>query len=119
MTNKQTQRLATLLPDGEPRYVRCYDNGESWDRYTVVYTGRYRGPSGQFQYVGMSAHPFRPNGFGQHGESQTQIDVVPGSWGGPSIGKRNHLGLRIPYTELPPDCKTLVLRDYREIWDLP
>ena len=33
----KTQRKENLLPQGTPRYVRCYDNGgETADRYTVV-----------------------------------------------------------------------------------
>ncbi len=39
---KQEVRKASLVPNGIPRYVRCYDNGgESFDRYTVVFTGLY------------------------------------------------------------------------------
>lgn len=103
--SKRTERL---LPEGKPRYVRCYDNGgESIDRYTVVYTGRYRG-DGWFMYVGMNAAPFHPQGFGQHGESQHQIDRP----------KYGHLGKKIAFDVLPDDCKRLVLSDYREIWNL-
>ena len=44
------------MPGNIPRYIRCYDNqGKSFDRYTVVYTGRYRKcPRDQFRYIGMS-----------------------------------------------------------------
>jgi hypothetical protein len=121
--NKATvQRLASLLPNGLPRYVRCYDNGGvdmggSFDRYTVVFTGRYRG-KGWFQYLAMNSAPFHPQGFGQHGENITQIDVNASGFA-PAIGRKNHLGKRIPFSELPPDCKNLVLKDYRNIWSLP
>ncbi len=119
MSAKQ-ERQARLLPGGIPRYVRCYDNGgESIDRYTVVFTGRYRHKTGgEFAYLAMNAAPFHPQGFGQHGSSDRQIDVAGGSWGGPSIGKRCHLGVRIPFDTLPTDCRALVLSDYRELWDL-
>jgi len=71
-----------------------------------------------FQYVGMSALPFHPQGVGMHGEYKRQIDV--NKWGyAPAMGRKNHLGKRIPFTQLPPDCQRLVLSDYRNIWGLP
>lgn len=111
------KRTLNLMPQGIPKYIRAYDNdGKTCDRYTVVYTGKYRG-NGWFQYVGMSEAPFHPQGFGQHGENPTQIDV--NKWGfAPAIGRKNHLGTRIPFTQLPPDCQKLVLSDYKAIWQL-
>lgn len=105
-----TTREESLMPFGRPRYIRCYDNGgKTFDRFTVVYTGRYRHKTGgSFLYVGMSEHPFHPQGFGQHGESHTQIDYPSGT----------HLGKRIPFTALPPDCQKLVLRDYQDLWGI-
>jgi hypothetical protein len=118
MNKKTANRIKALLPNGLPKCIRAYDNGgETADRYTVVYTGRYRG-NGNFQCVGMSASPFHPQGVGMHGEHPQQIDV--NQWGfAPAMGRKNHLGKRIPFVELPPDCKTLVLSDYRSIWGLP
>ncbi len=88
------------------------------DRYTVVFTGRYRDlPHGEFMYLAMNAHPFHPQGIGQHGYSQTQIDANKAGWP-PAMGGYNHLGKRIPFDELPDDCKRLVLQDYREIWKI-
>jgi hypothetical protein len=103
-------RRERLLPNGEPRYVRCYDNGgETADRFTVVYTGRYRHNTGGEQlHVCMSASPFHPQGVGQHGSLGTSIDT-------PSY---RHLGKRIAFRDLPEDCRTLVLGDYRELWGL-
>lgn len=103
-------RSERLLPDGKPRYIRCYDNnGETADRYTVVYTGRYKQKTGgAFWYVGMSGKPFHPLGIGQHGESETQIDY-------PTYG---HLGKKIKFDDLPEDCRHLVLRDYVYLWDI-
>jgi hypothetical protein len=130
MNKSTTKRLASLLPNGLPKYIRAYDNGGprnggSIDRYTVCFTGKYRclglrrgeRPHSWFQYLAMNSSPFHPQGFGQHGENSTQIDV--NAWGfAPAIGRKNHLGKRIPFSELPPDCQTMVLRDYKEIWDL-
>lgn len=118
MNMKLKTRLETLMPNGVPKYIRAYDNGgESADRYTVVYTGKYRG-KGNFQYVGMSANPFHPQGVGMHGEHWQQIDTNKSGFA-PAMGRKCHLGKRIPFVELPPDCQKLVLRDYREIWNLP
>lgn len=128
MNKKTASRIKSLLPNGEPKFVRVYDNGgKTVDRYTAVYSGKYRtlgtkrGEArtlGWFQHVGMSASPFHPQGFGQHGENPQQIDVD--KWGfAPAMGRKNHLGTRIPFGHLPPDCQRLVLSDYRSIWNLP
>jgi hypothetical protein len=103
-------RSERLLPNGKPRYVHCYDNGgESIDRYTVIFTGRYRHKTGgEFIYLAMNAAPFHPQGFGQHGGSDKQID-----W--PRYG---HLGRKIQFDVLPADCQRLVLSDYRDLWDI-
>src|ERR1044072_44051 len=95
----------SLWRAGAPRYVRCYDSGEeSFDRYTVVFTGRYRHKTGGASwYVGMSESPYHPQGFGQHGESE-------GAW---PIDRptRSHLGRRIGFADLPQDCRKLVTAD--------
>jgi hypothetical protein len=67
----------------------------------------------------MSADPFHPQGFGQWGSTKERAaDCSPGSWAGPSIGRKCHLGRRIAFVDLPPDCRKLVLSDYKEIWRL-
>lgn len=114
-----SSREQQLMPDGVPRYVRCYDGGEGlFDRYTVVYCGRWpcRGQR-FFFYIGMSKHPYHPQGFGQHGDSDRPIDVNEGGWA-PAIGRKNHLGVRINFNDLPPDCQEVVIEDYKEIWNL-
>ncbi len=87
--------------------VRCYDAGDQvGDRYTVVYTGHYRHLTARQQlHVGMSARPFHPQGIGMHGESPKDIDR-------PSYG---HLGKKISFDDLPPDCKKLVQQDIKEL----
>lgn len=97
------------MPEGIPRYVRCYDNGgATFDRYTVVFTGRYKKNGRYFEYLGMSANPFHPQGFGQHGEHTTQIDR-------PSYA---HLGKKISFSDLPKDCQECVMWDYKSNWGL-
>lgn len=90
--------------EGKPRYVRVYDNGgTTFDRYTVVFT---RQRDGFCRYLGMSNHPFHPQGFGQHGESRGAIDYP----------KYSHLGKKITFDLLPPDCKRCTLATYNEMW---
>jgi hypothetical protein len=105
---KQLQRKEALLPNNKPRYIRCYDNGgKTVDSYTVVFTGRYRHKTNRATlYLCMSANPFHPQGFGQHGEGD--ID---------SRGY-SHLGKKIGFDQLPEDCQKLVLSDYKDIWDI-
>jgi hypothetical protein len=102
------KRIARLLPGGVPKMIRAYDNGgKTFDRYTVVFTGRYRDRKG-CEYLGMSEHPFNPQGFGQHGEADQPIDYPTYS----------HIGKKISFAQLPSDCRKLVLSDYRSIWRL-
>lgn len=94
------------MPNGKPRYIRCYDNGgETADRYTVVYT---RTNTGNCFYVAMGSTPFHPQGICLHGESPSTIDRPAYS----------HLGKKIDFSELPDDCKKVILSDYTEIWKL-
>ena len=106
----KTQRKENLLPQGTPRYVRCYDNGgETADRYTVVFTGRYKqNTGGEFWYVGMSGNPFHHLGIGTHGSSRTQIDY-------PSYG---HLGKKVKFDDLTENCKLCVLQTYKDLWEI-
>jgi len=34
------------------------------------------------------------------------------------MGRKCHLGKRIPFTDLPEPCKQLVAQDYRDIWGI-
>lgn len=91
LTRRRDERV-----NGQP--VRCYDNGGATiDRYTVVYVGvpAVLGRPDLHECVGMSAAPFHPQGFGQHSAAQ--------------IG--HHLGRRVPFAELPEDCRRLVEQD--------
>ena len=107
--SKQARR-ERLLPGDKPRYIRCYDNGgQTADRYTVVFTGRYRHKTGgDFWDLCMSSCPFHPQGIGMHGTSNQQIDR-------PNYG---HLGKRIKFDSLPEDCQKAVVQDYKYLWDL-
>ncbi len=124
MTKREKDRRERLFPGGVPRWIRCYDNGGTdvdsgtFDRYTVLFTGRYRhNTGGEFTYVGMSESPFSPQGFGQHGSFPYQCDSQDGEWP-PAIGRKNHLGTRIAFADLPNDCQRLVISDYKDLWSL-
>lgn len=124
MTKMQQARQDRLLPNGIPRYVRCYDNGgKTCDRYTVVFSKKSITESRPFWYavLGMSGAPFHPQGVGLHSEYERLIDTIAKDGGycwPPAIGKKNHLGKRIRFEDLPADCRELTLRDYKELWDL-
>lgn len=109
--HEQTAREKQLMPGGMPRYVHCYDNGgESFDRYTIVFTGRYRHKTGgEFWYLGASEHPFHPQGLGQLGTSPKQIDDPIYS----------HLGKKVTFQSLPEDVQMFILQEYKYLWDLP
>ena len=79
------------------KILEIRDNqGETYDRYTVVYDVPGDG-RGHYLALAMSAHPFHPLGFGQHCTAQ------PG----------DHLGQKISFAALPADCQKLVRRDLK------
>lgn len=119
------RRWLRLMPDMVPRYVRVYDNGgETADRYTAVFSGVAAKSKGigsmpdQWPYLAMSGSPFHPQGFGQHRHTNHfAADVQTSAWP-PVMGRTCHLGKRIPFAELPEDCRKYVIQDYLEIWKL-
>lgn len=125
-----TAREQRLMPHGIPRWIRCYDNGGpnaengSGDRYTVLFTGRYTHKTdGWHQGRGMSECPFHPQGIGLSFEYQFQCDTLgkdgrPGTCWPPAMGRKCHLGTRIPFVALPKDCQIAALNDYCKLWDL-
>lgn len=81
------------------RILEIRDNGgKTFDQYTVIYDLKENRP-GCYWSVGMSANPFHPQGFGQHGTA------MPGK----------HLGKKITFKKLPKDCQRLVKSDIQEI----
>lgn len=75
--------------------IRCYDDGKSADRYTVVYMDEPEHKPGTFAARGMDERPFHPQGIGMY------CTAMPG----------RHLGRRIKFEELPADCQQLVRQD--------
>ena len=77
------------------KILEIRDNeGETYDRFTVVYD-QIGDSKGHYLALAMSAKPFHPMGFGQHCTAQ------PGT----------HLGKKIRFSNLPPDCRKLVRQD--------
>jgi len=106
---KVTERISRLMPNGTPRYVRCYDDEGGGDRYTIVFTGHYRHKTGgDIVYIGANAHPFHPQGIGQHGSARESIDRPAYS----------HLGKKVTFESLPTDVQKMVRRTYVDLWDL-
>lgn len=93
----------------------------SFDRYTVVFTGNFKGRNKRTFYVGMSTHPFHPQGFGQHGDTEETFDA-PGGSRPAGIGDKAKWGggdsRRITFQRLPPDCQKLVVSDYMATWGI-
>ena len=106
------ERTERLLPGGIPRHVRIYDNGgESIDRYTVVFPGRIPGKFAGWTFyraMGDASRVGSGSGVCQFGEVFGPIDR-------PRYG---HLGRKISFEDLPERCRKVVLRDYRDLWDL-
>ena len=102
-------REEQFMPNGIPRKIRCYDldDGKCFDRYTVVFTGNYKGRDG-CDYLGMSENPYHPQGFGQHGWNASPIDYP----------RYSHIGKKIRFQDLPEDCQTLVITNYKDIWNI-
>lgn len=82
--------------------LAIFDDPRTWDRYTVFYVEPVTDDGNRFCYVGMSANPFHPQGFGQHGELEryqmTQYRYA----------NRRHA---CKWSDLPADCKKLVRQD--------
>ena len=117
--NGKQKRAERLMPNGLPRWIRVYDNGgETADRYTVVFTGLR---TGWHQLLSMSGAPFHPQGVCLSSEIETykRVDTPQGWELPPAIGRKHPaLGRRIRFEDLPEDCRTVVLRDYRELWNI-
>lgn len=117
---KAAARLAALIPNGTPRYLRIYDNGGhtkpngTADRYTVVFTGKHDQSKPyhrrQSLYLGMSGNPYSPQGFCQHGHGNDPWPI--------DRPTSSHLGKKIKWKELPEDCQRAALDTYKDIWGL-
>jgi hypothetical protein len=105
MSTKKEDRKNSLMPGGIPRYVRCYNQSASADQYTVIFTKKRLQEQGDFMYLGMSANPYDSQGICQHG---FMIDAKVYS----------HLGKKIGFSDLPNDCREIIIKEYIELWDL-
>ena len=90
--------LLEALMTSETLTLRVFDNPRYNDRYTVVFDDG----DDILLYVGMSAEPFHPQGFCQHGE-------VKREW------MNENKDTEITFDALPEDCKKAVQGDLREL----
>jgi hypothetical protein len=119
MALNRITRMRNLMTRGHPRWTRIYDNnGDSMDRYTVVFTGKYRKPDEDIVFLSMSAEPFSALGVCLKGTSSLPIDVNEYGFS-PRIGAVIDLGKRITFDDLPPDCRRATIQQYIELWKLP
>ena len=82
--------------------ISVWENKNCFDKFTVVYLDEID-KSGKVQYIGMSEHPFHPQGFGQHGEMD--INAVQHKGRGGCFDKR------IKFADLPEGCQKAVIQD--------
>lgn len=119
MTKKQKQRLQAFLPQGTPKYIRVYENLKYFDRYIIVFTGPkvdIEDTEKTHVSVSMSCHPLNPTGVLNLSFSRDIIDHIPGRWGGVKLGRTHPIfGKRILFTDLPHDCRDVVLDIYKSI----
>jgi hypothetical protein len=110
MTKTTQKRFEKLLPSGQPKYIRVYDNdGLKQTRYTVVFTGNYRKRSdGEFWSIHMSKNP-QEYGFVHEYENGVMIDRPTSA----------HIGHPIKFTDMPRKCQDMTIRYYVDLWDLP
>ena len=98
------QNMNTTYTPSCRNCIRCYDNGgKTADRYTVVFMTEPDGARGCFYALTMDDRPFHPQGIGMH------CSAMPG----------RHLGRRIGWDRLPPNCQRAVENDMRELGVLP
>ena len=104
--------LVTRLKNPRNKLARIYDNPDFGDRYTIVYLSHQVADDGSkwFPYRAASANPFHPQGIGLYQESP----AAPVDFPCARVGRRNHLGRRIVFDDLPSDVQALVLSDLRD-----
>lgn len=91
--------------DENPRYLRIYDyGGTHLDRYTIVFTGNYKGRDGICRYIACGDSP---DVYYQHMESEDIIDRP----------EHSHLGKAITFDELPPAIRSRIMEEYIDIWN--
>jgi hypothetical protein len=107
------EALIKRLSNHRNKAARFYDYGDtSFDRYTAVYLkpeGEH--PRRWFGYRGMSNYPYHPMGYGIYSDSNDWPVDRSESGYVVSLGRKNHLGKRIRFQDLPPDCQRCVLHD--------
>ena len=102
-----TERCRRLMPNGVPRWIRCYVNEAEANPFVVLYTGRYTHKTErQHLAVNCGRDPFWPQGYCVHVETPVPLD------------SKRRPGRRIRFEDLPREVKDVVLVDYVYLWDI-
>ena len=96
--------------------IRCYDYGGRGDRYTIVYLKpeTVRGEL-LYHYRSCDTDPFHPMGIGMMGSSVYRPVDKDGDRL-VRVGRKNHLGRRIRFEDLPEQVQKLIRQDLSEPW---
>jgi hypothetical protein len=86
----------------EGHNISVWINNHVFDKYTVVFLDDVDDKL-NVPYLGMSDHPFHPQGFGMHGEMKLYAVAYKGRGGA--------FDKRIKFADLPDDCKRAVMQD--------
>lgn len=92
----------TVMKNGKRYVCKIWDNAgtdkETLDRFSVFFRAK-RDSRGRlyYPYIESSCHPFAPQGFGQHGETECE--------GGP------HLGKRVAFEDVPEDVQKFIMQN--------
>lgn len=107
MSAPRRARAQWLDGDCPSHVLAIFDNGgRTWDRYTILYVPA----EGQdwITYFVASAHPFDPQGFGQHGELRLHEARA-------YRYRETGAGHSTRWTDLPADVQRAVREDAPEV----
>ena len=107
---KNSERKGSLIPNGIPKYLRIYDNGgESLDRYTIVFTGRFKkSPQTKHTHFYKSAST---TGAGVYMWGERQFLPI-------DKPRYSHLGKKIKFEDLDTELQKKIIEDYKYIWEI-
>ena len=116
-SNLLAKRLASLMPNGIPRWVRIYKaEGQdvSWDEYTAVFTGAACAKAcGGHPYMGIGN-----SGQYYHGSDNNHAIDVNKDGFAPAVGRKNHLGRRVRFEDLNADVQNTIREEYIACWNI-
>lgn len=111
MTKKQQARIESLLPNGKPKHLRLYLlDTEKMFGYTAIFSGNWKGrPLGHTYCVNFNSRPNHPQ-YGVYMRDMIQGDI--------DRPRYSHLGKKVSFDDLNPECQEAILAEYKDIWSL-